>query len=282
MSKSLGTGMNPVAVIEAYGADAMRYGLMKMASSQDVRFSEGAIEEGRKLANKLWNVARLIITACEGIAADERPRTLEERWILARLSQTQREIERLIAAFDFSHFVDELYHLTFDDFCDWYAEAVKSRLYDGDADARATAMAALERLLTLLHPAMPHVTEEIWSHLPDRKSRLIVAPWPEAGDAADAAALTRVQEAAEMFRRSGVQIPLDGEELRIFESVVRPDRRAGDGNAAAEIERLQKEIARAEGMLANKRFVQNAPASVVEAEREKLERYRRELDALSN
>ena len=143
-------------------------------------------------------------------------------------------------------------------------------------------MAALERLLTLLHPAMPHVTEEIWSHLPDRKRRLIVAPWPEAGDAADAAVLTRVQEAAEMFRRSGVQIPLDGEELRIFESVVRPDRRAGDGNAAAEIERLQKEIARAEGMLANKRFVQNAPENVVEAEREKLERYRRELDALSN
>ena len=95
-------------------------------------------------------------------------------------------------------------------------------------------------------------------------------------------ATSRVQEAAEMFRRSGVQIPLDGEELRIFESVVRPDRRAGDGNAAAEIERLQKEIARAEGMLANKRFVQNAPASVVEAEREKLERYRRELDALAN
>jgi valyl-tRNA synthetase len=98
MSKSLGTGMNPLALIEAYGADATRYGLMKMASAQDVRFSEGAIEEGRKLANKLWNVARLILLASEGAAPDERPRTLEERWILARLSQTQREIERLLAA----------------------------------------------------------------------------------------------------------------------------------------------------------------------------------------
>ena len=78
--------------------------------------------------------------------------------------------------------MDELYHLTFDDFCDWYLEAVKARLYDGDADARATATAALERLLKLLHPAMPHVTEEIWSFLPARESRLIVAPWPEAGD----------------------------------------------------------------------------------------------------
>ena len=280
MSKSLGTGMNPLAVIEAYGADAMRYGLMKMASSQDVRFSEGAIDEGRKLANKLWNVARLIILASEGASPAERPRTLEEHWILARLTQGQGDLERLLGEFDFSHFVDELYHLTFDDFCDWYAEAVKSRLYEGDADARATATAALERLLKLLHPAMPHVTEEIWTNLPDRKTRLIVAPWPEAGDASQAGALTRVQEAAEMFRRSGVRIPLEGEELRIFEAVVRPGT-SGDGNAAAEIARLEQEIARAEGMLANERFVQNAPAEVVEAEREKLARYRRERDAIS-
>src|SRR5206468_10459002 len=145
----------------------------------------------------------------------------------------QAEIEDRLGAYDFAAVVKELYRLTFDDFCDWYAEAIKPRLYERDADAVATAFAALDRLLRLLHPVMPHVTEEIWSHLPDRKSRLIVAPWPEAGDAADAAALTRVQEAAEMFRRSGVQIPLDGEELRIFESVVRPDRRAGDGNASA-------------------------------------------------
>jgi valyl-tRNA synthetase len=280
MSKSLGTGVNPLAVIDAYGADAMRYGLMKMASSQDVRFSEGAIDEGRKLANKLWNVSRLIIQASAGAAAAERPRTLEERWILARMSQTQRELERLLGEFDFSHFVDELYHLTFDDFCDWYAEAVKPRLYDGDADARATATAALERLLKLLHPAMPHVTEEIWSNLPERETRLIVSAWPEPGDDSEAGALTGVQEAAEMFRRSGVRVPLDGEELRIFEAVVRPDRIGGDGNAAGEIDRLQKEVARAESMLANQRFVQNAPPEVVEAERAKLARYQRELDAL--
>jgi valyl-tRNA synthetase len=282
MSKSLGTGMNPLAAIDTYGADATRYGLMKMASSQDVRFSEGAIEEGRKLANKLWNVARLILLASEGSEPDERPHTLEERWILARLSQAQREVERLLAEFDFSHLVGELYHLTFDDFCDWYAEAVKARLYEGDPDARATAVAALERLLKLLHPAMPHVTEEIWTSLPARESRLIVAPWPEAGDEGEADALTMVQEAAAIFRRSGVLPKLDGEERRIFDAVVRPHQAAGDGNAATEIERLQQEIARAEGMLANQRFVQNAPADVVEAEREKLARYRRELDALSN
>src|SRR5207302_6117568 len=124
---------------------------------------------------------------------------------------------------------DELYHLTFDDFCDWYAEAVKGRLYQGDADARATATAALERLLTLLHPAMPHVTEEIWSNLPDRKTRLIVAPWPEPGDDAEAGALQDVQEAAERFRRSGVATPLTGEKERIFAAVVKPERVKADG-----------------------------------------------------
>jgi len=283
MSKSLGTGMNPLALFDRYGADATRYGLMKMASSQDVTFSEGAIEEGRKLAIKLWNVARLILQAAEGVEPDEQPTAVEERWILARLSQTQRELERLLSEFDFSHLVDELYHLTFDDFCGWYAEAIKPRLYEKDADAAATALAALERLLALLHPMLPHVTEEIWAQLPRRDARLIVSPWPEpdARFADDAGALARVQEAAQIFRRSGVQVELGSEdEARIFAAVVRPERQRVDGNREAEIARLRGEVARAEGMLANDRFVQNAPDQVVAAEREKLERYRRELSVL--
>jgi valyl-tRNA synthetase len=281
MSKSLGTGMNPIEIIDAHGADAARYGLLKMASSQDVTFSEGAILEGRKLANKLWNASRLILQA--GVAdVEERPSSLEERWIIARLSQTQRAIERNLDEFDFSHLVQELYHLTFDDFCDWFLEAVKPRLHAGDADAIATAAAALQRLLKLLHPVMPHVTEEIWSSLPDRQTRLIVAPWPEAGDESESGRLRDVQEAAERFRRSGVLTPLAGDEERIFASVVRPERGKADGaGAATEIDRLRKEVERAEKMLANERFIANAPPEVVEAEREKLARYRRELDALT-
>jgi valyl-tRNA synthetase len=256
---------------------------MKMASSQDVTFSETAIEEGRKFANKLWNASRLLIQAGVTEAA-ERPASIEERWILARLSATQRAIEGHLDRFDFSHLVDELYHLTFDDFCDWYLEAIKPRIYGGDADALATAAAALERLLALLHPAMPHVTEEIWSYLPERKTRLIVAPWPEAGDESDADALTHVQDAATIFRRSGVLPRLKGDEKRIFDAVVKPERApvAGNGNVDAERERLRKEIARAEKMLANERFVAKAPSEVVEAERAKLERYRRELDAIGD
>ena len=282
MSKSLGTGIDPLETINEHGADATRYGLLKMSSTQDVRFSVGTIEEGRRLANKLWNVSRLILANTDDAQPDVRPRAVEERWILARIDATRAEVEGDFASYDFAHAVARLYRLTFNDFCDWYAEAIKPRLYEGDKDSRATALATLERLLKLLHPVMPHVTEEIWTSLPGREGRLIVAPWPDADGAyaADAGALVRVQEAAEMFRRSGVRIALEGDDLRIFEAVVRPRQAAGDGNAAAEIERLQKEIARAEGMLANERFVQNAPANVVDAEREKLARYRRELDAL--
>jgi valyl-tRNA synthetase len=282
MSKSLGTGMNPIAIIEEYGADATRYGLMRMASSQDVTFAEGAIAEGRKLANKLWNASRLILQA--GVTdVEPRPASIEERWILARLTETQRAIEAQLAAFDFAHLVQELYRVTFDDFCDWYLEAVKPRIHACDADAIATAAAALERLLELLHPAMPHVTEEIWTNLPGRQTRLIVAPWPETDPAYDeaATALERVQDAARIFRRSGVLVGLDAEEKRIFDAVVKPDRVAANGNAAAEIDRLRKEVERAEKMLANDRFVENAAPEVVEAEREKLAKYRRELDALS-
>jgi valyl-tRNA synthetase len=283
MSKSLGTGIDAKDVLERYGADSTRYGMMKNSLTQDVRFSYAAIEEGGRLANKLWNAARLIVTAAEGALPAERPASLEERWILARLSQTQRRIESLLAEFDFAHTTDELYHLTFDDFCDWYLEAIKGRLYDGDAEARATATAALERLLKLLHPVMPHVTEEIWSNLPARESRLIVAPWPEAGDEADAAALTRVQESAQIFRRSGV-VPLleSDDERRIFDAVLKPDRAKTNGNVDEERKRLRAEIERAEKMLANERFVANAPPAVVDAEREKLERYRRELDAIGD
>jgi valyl-tRNA synthetase len=128
---------------------------------------------------------------------------------------------------------------------------------------------------------MPHVTEEIWSQF--HADRLIVAPWPEPAPAyaGDLHALVGVQEAAAIFRRSGVAVPLEGDEKRIFDAVVRPERVKSNGNAAAEIERLRKEIERGERMLANEKFVANAKPEVVEAERDKLARYRREFDALS-
>jgi valyl-tRNA synthetase len=281
MSKSLGTGLDPLDLVDKYGADATRYGLLKLSSTQDVRFSYGAIEQGRKLANKLWNASRLLLSTGPIGRGDARPEAVEERWIFGRLDQTRTEVEQDLAEFDFAHAVDRLYHLTFDDFCDWYLEAIKPRL--AEPEVRATALAALERLLKLLHPVMPHVTEELWSNLPDRETRLIVASWPQPDErfAEDVHALDRVQAAASVFRRSGVSPNLEGDERRIFDAVVRPDRIRADGDPAAEIERLREEIARAEGMLANPNFVERAPGDVVEAEREKLARYQRELEALT-
>jgi len=278
MSKSLGNGVDPLDLIAAHGADATRYGLLKMSSTQDIKFTEGPIEEGRKLANKLWNASRLLLMSGGGEVA-ARPSSVEERWILARIDAARAGVETDLAAYDFAHAVDRLYHLTFDDFCDWYLESIKPRL--GDADVKATAFAALERLLALLHPVLPHVTEEIWSNLPARETRLVVAPWPEPAPeyADDLAALDRAQTAARIYRRSGVRIKVAGDSLRIFEAVVRPSA-DGQGDVDAERARVGKEIERSERMLANEKFVANASPDVVEAERLKLAEHRSELDAL--
>ena len=280
MSKSLGNGVDPVELIEEHGADATRYGLLRISSTQDVRFSPQPIEEGRRLANKLWNASRLLLMSGSG-EVDERPSSLEERWILARIDATRAEVERDFAEYDFAHAADRLYHLTFDDFCDWYLEAIKPRL--GEPDVQATALAALERLLKLLHPIMPHVTEEIWSHLPARNSRLIVAPWPQAAPdyQAELNALDQAQTAARIYRRSGVRIKVMGDSLRVFEAVVRPtDGRQGDVDA--ERARVKKEIERAERMLAIEKFIANAADDAVEGERLKLAQYKAELDALGD
>ena len=282
MSKSLGTGLDPLELIDRHGADATRYGLLKLTSSQDVRFSEGAIEEGRKLANKLWNVSRLILANVGDARPEQRPQALEERWIAWRLDQAQAQVDEHLGAFDFSPATSVLYHVTFDDFCDWYAEAIKPRLYDGDAgragdgarEPRAAAQAAASRAAPrdggdLVEPARarePADRRALAGAGGRRVRRRRVRADPDRGRGLPA---------------RGVQPQLEEEQQRIFDAVVRPDRAKADGgNVEAELARLRGEIARAEGMLANERFVANAPDEVVAAEREKLERYRRELDAL--
>jgi valyl-tRNA synthetase len=278
MSRTLGTGIDPEEALEPYGADATRYGLLKVTSSQDPRFSFGSIEEGRKLANKLWNASRLLLLAGP-VEPDARPSSDEELWILARIDATRAELEADLAGFDFAHAVERLYHLTFDDFCDWYLESIKPRLED--ENVRATAFAALERLLKLLHPVMPHVTEEIWTNLPARETRLIVAPWPEPETwEGDFSSMENAQTAARIYRRSGgARIKLSGSAERIFEAVVRPTG-DGQGDLDAERARVQQEIERAEKMLANEKFVANAAPEAVAAEREKLAQYLAERDAL--
>ena len=165
MSKSLGNGVDPVELIDEHGADATRYGLLRMSSTQDVRFSPQPIEEGRRLANKLWNASRLLlmsggddVDAASVVGRGALDPGADRR--CARRDRARSRCVRLLACRRPALPPD------FDDFCDWYLESIKPRL--GEPDVQATAFAALERLLKLLHPIMPHVTEEIWSHLPAR------------------------------------------------------------------------------------------------------------------
>ena len=287
MSKSLGTGIDPLDVIAEHGADATRYGLLKMSSTQDVRFSYGAVEEGRKLANKLWNVARLILANAEGVepdaAAARRSRSAgSSRGSTRRAREVEEALERVrLRARRRTRSTASPSTTS--------ATGTPRRSSRGSTSGTRTPRRprsrALERLLALLHPVMPHVTEEIWTQPPGpRQTRLIVAPWPEPGGRTTRGrrrAPARPGRRRDLRAAAASRVALDDDEQRIFDAVVRHGRsRTADGNAEAEVARLDKEVARAERMLANEHFVANAPAEVVEGEREKLDRYRRELDAL--
>jgi valyl-tRNA synthetase len=320
MSKSLGTGIDPLEEIDVHGADALRFGLLAMSSTQDVRFSDAKVQQGADLANKLWNASRLVLLNVAAVAAAPRPRTVEDRWLLSRLEATIASVTAKLEAYDFAHAAAEAYAFFWSELCDWYLEIVKPRLYEEEEELSATLLYALERVLALLHPIMPFVTEEIWSYHPARGGHLVVHPFPEAGESLrDAGAEAEVGEAIELTRRLRAWRDL----VEAPVAAVLPARVAGaapsefvgrlarfefgdDGGdpiaavgpvkilAGAEIdadavaarlearrEELRGEVERAEGKLGNEKFVDRAPAEVVEEERRKLERYRAELEELS-
>ena len=137
MSKSLGTGIDPLELVDSYGADATRYGLLKMSSTQDVRFSAGMIEEGAKFANKLWNAARFVLTQADtSVEPAPAGTALEDRWIRSRLAAELDGVVAQIDRYDFSAAVKDLYAFVWNDFCDWYVEAVKPRLRGDDPRRR--------------------------------------------------------------------------------------------------------------------------------------------------
>jgi valyl-tRNA synthetase len=167
MSKSLGTGVDPLEVIDKYGADATRFGLLIMSSTQDVRFSEEKIAMGRNFANKLWNAARLVLLATDGIPARRSDDDQVDRWITARLARCADATAAALAEYDFAAAVDGLYHFVWDEFCDWYLEMAKVRLYGQDEKARVRAAGharfLLDAIVKLVHPFMPFITEEVAS-----------------------------------------------------------------------------------------------------------------------
>src|SRR5215212_1195258 len=220
MSKSLGTGIDPLALIEggprppvfeqggdfpAYGADAVRFGLLAMSSSQDVRFNEDKVAQGRQLANKLWNAPRLLLRrAAEGPSAP-RPAAVEDAWILSRLQRAKAATARALEAFEFHRAALGLYDFVYGDLCDWYLELIKPRLYAEDnAEVAAVALHVLSETLALAHPVIPFVTEEIWGFVPGADGLLMARPFPAADDAlvdeAAEAELARAIEAVQELR----------------------------------------------------------------------------------
>src|SRR5919205_1270348 len=183
MSKSLGTGIDPLDEIEGYGADGVRFGLLAIASSQDVRYSAEKVRQGQELANKLWNASRLILLKVADVDAAARPETVEDRWILSRLERLTERVTGLIDRYELSRAALELYASFWGEVCDWYLELVKPRLYDETTNeaVSATLLHVLERCLQLLHPIIPFVTEEVWSYLPGDRDLLAASRWPEVG-----------------------------------------------------------------------------------------------------
>jgi len=202
MSKSLGTGIDPLDLIAggprpdvypqggdfpAYGADALRFGLLAMSSTQDVRFNEDKVAQGSALANKLWNASRLVLMRVGDQArvpsSAPEPRTPEDRWILSRLQSVKRETALSIDAYEFHRTVLGLYDFVYGELCDWYLELVKPRLYGEGEPVADVALWVLAETVALAHPVIPFVTEEIWSYLPGTEGLLAQSDYPAPDEA---------------------------------------------------------------------------------------------------
>jgi len=328
MSKSLGTGIDPLEEIERSGADAVRFGMLAMSSTQDVRYSAEKVEQGEKLANKLFNAARFVLL---GIGDDDRaapaapaPSSIEDRWILSRLVTVERELAARIEGYEFTRVANTLYDFVYGELCDWYIELVKGRL--SEADLQRTLRYVLRRTLMLAHPVMPFVTEELWTHVREEGEGLLAAVVREpAGEAAIDEEAERTLEwviaATQTVRRwrddhsvaqgaplaarlehprfaahggpllarmarlelgdrtaEGVAtIAVAGGTVTILEGV---DLAAHEERHRRELAKLDAEIERLRGKLANPKFLEHAPAHVVAGEREKLAELERRREAL--
>lgn len=188
MSKSLGNGVDPMDVIDKYGADSLRYFLSTGSSpGQDLRFSIEKVEATWNFANKIWNASRFALMNMNGLTYDEIDLTGEksvaDKWILTRLNETIETVTRLSDRYEFGEVGRVLYNFIWDDFCDWYIEMAKLPLYSDDEAAKKTTRSilayVLDNTMRLLHPFMPFITEEIWQNLPHQGESITVAKWPE-------------------------------------------------------------------------------------------------------
>lgn len=202
MSKSLGNGVDPMDVIDQYGADALRYFLSTGSSpGQDLRYSTEKVEATWNFANKIWNASRFALMNMDGLQYEEidlsGEKSVADKWILTRLNETIELVTRLSDKYEFGEVGRALYNFIWDDFCDWYIEMAKLPLYGEDEAAKKTTRSilayVLDQTMRLLHPFMPFITEEIWQNLPHQGESITVSAWPVV-----VSEYTDVEAAAEM------------------------------------------------------------------------------------
>ncbi len=336
MSKSLGNGVDPLEVIDNYGADALRFALLTGSSAgNDTRWQLDKINSARNFANKINNAARFILMNLEGYdinyEATHEHFTNIDKWIITRLSETVEEVTQNINKFEIGLALEKIYNFTWSEFCDWYIEFSKTRLYSDDEQAKKTAQWTIYNvfvsILKLLHPFMPFITEDIYLHFNEKASPLIISKWPESMGKfpAEKVQVSEITDAIRAIRnaRAKMNIPpskkahiyiapnkgcesiFKGNE-EIFIKLASADKVIFEENyterenalsvvtsnakysvpldtlidKAKELERIMKEksniengITRLEKKLANKDFLAKAPAKIVEAEKNKLEKY---------
>ena len=347
MSKSLGNGIDPLEVIDKYGADALRLTLMTgNAPGNDMRFYWEKVEASRNFANKIWNASRFIMMNLEGKTVTE-PENLndlcaEDKWILSHLNTVIREATENMEKYELGIAVQKVYDFLWDELCDWYIEMAKVRLWKAEEDPKAandalwTLRTALTEGLKLLHPYMPFITEEIYCTLLPEEESIMISEWPvyrEERNFPDAEkAIEGFKEVVRGIRntRTEMNVPnnrktslhivaKDAETAVMYENskksfvnlafakeiLVQTDKNGISEDAVSvvvsnavvympledlidkdkeierltkETERLTKEIARCEGMLNNPNFVNKAPAAKVDAEKDKLAKYKEMMD----
>ena len=224
MSKTRGNTMDPLDLLDKYGTDALRFALTTgTAPGNDLRFTENRLEAGRNYANKIWNASRFVISQLEGKSEldgwkDVQPQHREDRWIVSRLDRVTAEVNRALESFELGDAQQRLHDFIWNDYCDWYIEMAKIRLRNGSEPSPLPTLAhVLERILRLLHPFMPFITEEVWqtltSQLPSDESSktesIMIADYPASGGRIDAEAeeeIALVQQAVRAVRNTRAQL----------------------------------------------------------------------------
>ncbi len=213
MSKSAGNALDPIEIVDQYGADSLRFALAWLTvQGRDISLSMNHIESARNFMNKLWNASRFVLMNLDGflpvpLEKLEHDYELKDRWILSRLNDTIQSANASLAGYAFGDYVRKLYDFVWRDFCDWYIELSKPDLYQESDDARRNRTQSLlvyilNRVLHLLHPVIPHITEEIYNHFPDeKKGSLMISQWPsETMDFANVKADSLMERVQDMIR----------------------------------------------------------------------------------